>query len=284
MKTIRLILLPLFALILGYLLLCFIVNSTIVAQPNSNPIVIAHRGASGTAPENTLAAFELGIQYKADQLELDVHLSKDGEVIVIHDATVDRTTNGTGKVEELTLADLKKLDAGSWKDNQYTNEPIPTLDEVLKLVKGRSTVLIEFKRGDKLYDGVEQKVIDIVQQNQAESWVVYQSFHPKVVEKLISLQTASPTYLLIVGRMPLLPFYYDDAIRFGSPFSRWKGKVKGINPNERFASKAFINKAHKNGLEVFVWTVNKTEDMNELKARGVDGLITNYPEKLTQHD
>ncbi len=284
MKALRAIFFTCFAILLGYLLLCFIVNSTIVAQPNQHPVVIAHRGASGTAPENTLAAFEKGVAFGAHQIELDVHLSKDGEVIVIHDATVDRTTNGTGKVEELTLAELKKLDAGSWKDPAFANEKLPTLDEALKQVNGRAKVLIEFKHGDKLYEGIEQKVIDIVRQNQAESWIVYQSFHPKVIDKLTTLQTQVPVYLLIVGRMPLLPFYYDDAIRFGSPFSRWKGKVKGINPNERFATSAFINKAHKNGFEVFVWTVNKTEDMDKLKARGVDGLITNYPEKLTSHE
>lgn len=282
MKLIKNTLLGLVALVIGYTLLSFLINFTIVAQPNNKPVVIAHRGASGTAPENTIAAFKLGVERGADQIELDIHLSKDGEVIVIHDAEVDRTTNGTGKVADLTLTELKKLDAGSWKDTQYANEPVPTLDEALKAINGKAKVLIEFKSGDEIYSGMEQKVVDIVRQNNAEDWVVYQSFHPDVINELNRLEVKSPIYLLIVGRLPLFPVYYDDKVRFGNPFKRWKGKVKGINPNQRFATKRYIKHAHKHGFEVFVWTVNEDEDIIKITERGADGIITNYPEKLTQ--
>lgn len=266
----------------AYVLLVFLINLTTVAQPNNDLVVIAHRGASSVAPENTLAAAEQGITYGADMIELDIHLTKDGKIVVIHDHTVDRTTNGTGTIADMTLEEVQKLDAGSWKDPKYADQRVPTLDEFLKLVNGRATVLIEIKSNDKkLYEGIEQKTWDIVEANNAHNWVAYQSFHPKVIDNFLAIDPKCPIYLLIVGRMPLFPLYYDDAVRWGSPFKRWKGKVLGINPNTKFASKSFINKAHKNGFKVFSWTANEGKDIEKLKNNGADGVITNYPQKLT---
>lgn len=280
----RLLKAPLFFILSvgAYIVLVALVNLNTVAQPNNNLTVIAHRGASSVAPENTLASAEQGITYGADMIELDVHLTKDGEVVVIHDHELERTTNGTGVIAEKTLKELKTLDAGSWKDPKFSTEKIPTLDEFLKLVNGRAIVLIEIKsNGKKLYEGIEQKIWDIVDANNAHEWIQYQSFHPKVINNFLAIDAKCPIYLLIVGRMPLLPFYYDDAIRWGSPFKKWKGKVLGINPNVGFASKAFINKAHKHGFKVFSWTANDDKDIEKLKKNGADGIITNYPQKLT---
>ena len=266
----------------AYILLVSLINLTTVAQPNNNPVVIAHRGASSVAPENTLVSAEQGIAYGADMIELDIHLTKDGEVVVIHDHLVDRTTNGTGAIADMTLAEIQKLDAGSWKDPKFSDQRIPTLDEFLKLVNGRATVLIEIKSNDKeLYEGIEKKTLDIVEANNAQSWIAYQTFHPKVIDHFLALDPDCPIYLLIVGRMPLFPIYYDDAVRWGSPFKRWKSKVLGINPNTKFATKSFINKAHKNGFKVFSWTANEDEEIERLKTNGADGIITNFPQKLT---
>lgn len=282
MRKMKYVAFVLIGLILLYSGVVYAVNKTVVNQPNQKPVVIAHRGASGVAPENTLAAFSKAIDFGADVIELDVHLSQDGEVIVIHDHTVDRTTGGTGHIEHLTLAEIKKLDAGSWFGEAFAGEPVPTLREALELIDGRATVLIEIKWPEKgLYVGIEKKIVKLVQEMNAGAWCEYQSFNTRVVENLLKMDSTLPVYKLIVGKLPLLPLYYDDGFRVGNPIKKWKGRVLGVNPNRKFANARFIKKAHEAGLVVYSWTVNKDEHLNELKERGIDGIISNYPQKLT---
>ncbi len=126
---------------------------------NSAFLVIAHRGASGYAPENTLASIRKGLDMGADMVEIDIHLSKDGEVVVIHDATLERTTDGTGKVQSKTLEELKKLNAGSWFGKEFSQEKIPTLKEVIDLMDGKALLLIELKNDSKngMYEDLVEK-------------------------------------------------------------------------------------------------------------------------------
>ena len=283
MRKISYVAFVVFGLVILYSGVVFAVNESSVNQPNNNPVVVAHRGASSVAPENTLSAFTKAIEMGADVVELDVHLSKDGEVIVIHDHSVDRTTDGTGDIEHLTLAELKKLDAGSWFSNDFAEEPVPTLREALELVNGRAIVLVEIKWPEKgLYVGIEKKIVKLVRELQAESWVQYQSFNTNVVENLLAIDPKLPVYKLIVGKLPVLPVYYDDGFRLGNPIRKWKGRVLGVNPNQKFAGAHFIKKAHQAGLVVYTWTVNEDDKMNQLKQRGIDGIISNYPQKLIE--
>ncbi|MEM6262207.1 MAG: glycerophosphodiester phosphodiesterase family protein [Bacteroidota bacterium] len=242
-------------------------------------VVIAHRGASGTAPENTLSAVKRALEMGADQIEIDVHLSKDGEVIVIHDPTLERTTTGTGTVEEHTLQELKKLDAGTWFSEKFTGEPIPTLEEVLDMIDGKAVLLIEIKHGKQhLYEGISQKVIERVRKKKAASWVIIQSFETEVVEECIELAPDLEVHKLIVTNIPLLPLYTDGKLRFGSPFS-FKG-IKGLNPYHKTLSKRFVRKAHKKGWKVFTYTVNEEKAIQRCRELGVDGIITNFPERV----
>jgi glycerophosphoryl diester phosphodiesterase len=118
--------------------------------------IIAHRGASGSAPENTLAAIELAIANKADMIEIDIHQTKDGKLVVIHDDKLDRTTTGKGKINELTLEEIKKHDAGSWFNTSFSNEKVPELKEVLELINGKCKLLIEIKGKPSDYSGLEK--------------------------------------------------------------------------------------------------------------------------------
>ena len=124
-------------------------------------MIIAHRGGSKLAPENTIAAFKNAIAIGVDMIEIDVILSKDKEVVVIHDDKIDRTTNGSGIVKEMTLSEIQKYSAGSWFDEKYNDEKIPTLNQVMNLINGRVKLLIEIKGGDEEYPGLENKVVEI---------------------------------------------------------------------------------------------------------------------------
>ncbi len=142
------------------------------------PLIIAHRGASAFAPENTLAAFRLAVELGADGIELDAKLSADGEVMVIHDQTVDRTTGGHGAVRELSLAQLKQLDGGHFKDVQYTGEPIPTLDEVFTEVGPRTLINVELTNYVSPLDALPDLVADLVIHHGLQDHVFFSSFHP----------------------------------------------------------------------------------------------------------
>lgn len=249
-----------------------------VAAQKSQPYIIAHRGASGHAPENTLSAFEKAIEIGVDMVELDVHLTKDGQVVVIHDETLDRTTNFKGEIKEMNWAEMKDADAGSWYGEAFKGEKLPTLDDALKLVNGRVKVLIEIKNGGDYYPGIEEKTWEVIQTNNAQDWCLIQSFSQFAVERFSSLNTGLPVYKLVIGNLPILPFHGDIKLKWGS-ILKYK-QFKGVNPHKKFAKKRIIKKLHKRGQEIFVWTVNKPEDIRKMIDKGVDGIITNYPDRV----
>ena len=257
--------------------LLFVMSTQLSAQ-TIKTLNIAHRGASGSAPENTLASFNKAIEMGADVVELDVHLSSDGQLIIIHDHTLDRTTDLEGEVKNHTLKEIKKADAGSWFKPEFKNERIPILDEVLFTVNGRAKVLIELKDGNDVYPGIEKKTLECIKRNGAESWCILQSFKDTAINNLLALKTTMPVYKLVVGNVPALPLYHDGKMHGGSAY-QFKD-VAGINPNYRFARKRILKKLHQRGQEMYVWTVNDEKLMKKLLNWGVDGIITNYPEKL----
>lgn len=240
--------------------------------------VIAHRGASGIAPENTLAAVKKALDTSADFIEIDVHQTKDGEVVVIHDATVDRTTDGTGAVADFTLAELKKLDAGTKHDSSFAGERIPTLAQVLKAVKGKKKVLIELKKGEEYYEGLEKNVLQVIKENRAEDWTVLQSFHDPILERIWKMDFVIPTHKLIVGKIPFLPIFIDHELKFGS-FDRYS-EAAAINMHRFFASKSFITSLHNQGFKTFIWTEDKPKNVKRLFEMGADGVMTNHPELI----
>lgn len=242
------------------------------------PIIIAHRGASGYAPENTIAAFEKAIELRADMIELDVHLTKDGVVVVIHDETLDRTTNKTGLVKDYNWDEIKDADAGSWKGEEFKGEKLPTLDESIKHINGRVKLLIEIKDGGDFYPGLEKAVWEVVKANNAQSWCEVQSFSQDAVEIFHSLNTGLPLYKLVVGNIPVLPVHVDIKLKGGGVL-KYK-EYTGVNPNKKFVRKRIVKKLHARGQKIYVWTVNKEEDMKKIVEKGVDGIITNYPDRL----
>ncbi|WP_205503542.1 glycerophosphodiester phosphodiesterase [Rufibacter psychrotolerans] len=241
--------------------------------------VIAHRGASGTAPENTLPAIKKALETSADFIEIDVHQSKDGQVVVIHDPTVDRTTNGSGRVADLTLAELKQLEAGIKFDSSLTDVRIPTLAQVLRTVKGKKKLLIELKKGEEdYYPGLEENTLKLIREHRAQEWCVLQSFHDPILERIWQTDFVIPTHKLIVGKIPFLPIYIDHELKFGN-FDRYS-EATAINIHRYFASKAFIKKLHGQGFKTFIWTEDNPQNIQQLFELGADGVMTNHPELI----
>lgn len=228
--------------------------------------VFAHRGASRYAPENTLEAFRLAMEQGAEGIELDVHLSADGELVVIHDETLERTTNGTGLVKEHTLAQLQALRADNHMEG-FEAARIPTLRQVLELVRpGDMQVNIELKTGILWYEGIEEKTLELVKELGMQDRVVYSSFNHYSIEEVRRLDpTAETAYL------------FSDVIFEVEKYAARRG-VKGLHPALWHVKMAdFLADYLQSGLAVRVWTVNRPEDMRLLMERGVDAVITNDP-------
>ena len=228
--------------------------------------IFAHRGASGYAPENTLEAFRLAMEQGADGMELDVHLTKDGEVVVIHDETLDRTSNGHGNVRDYTLEELKKFSFHNHME-KYQGVQIPTLKEALNLVKNSCMkVNIELKTGIYWYEGIEEKTMDIVKTMGMEDRVIYSSFNHYSIQKVLEQNSDAETAYL-----------FSDVPLNMEKYAKDTG-VKGLHPAVYHLKMAdFLETYMKSGLKVRVWTVNNKEDMKMFMDAGVDAVITNYP-------
>lgn len=246
------------------------------SKPEKNtPLVIAHRGGAKLAPENTLAAIRQAIDLGVDMIEIDVILSKDGEVIVIHDDKIDRTTDGEGVVKEMTLEEIKQYDAGSWFDARFAGEKIPTLDEVFKAIDGQTVLLIEIKDGDEEYPGLERKVVDAIHKYEAKDWVVVQSFNENAVLRVHEMDPKLTTYYLL-GRN-FVEFY--EQLPATKPSSL---PYNGIAVHYSGIDAAKVEKIHEIGYKLLVWTVNEENDMDQMWDIGVDGIITDLPDVLAQ--
>jgi len=231
-------------------------------------LIVGHRGAMGYAPENTIASFEKGLALGADLIELDVHLSADGRLVVIHDPTVDRTTDGSGYVRDMALAQLKKLDVGSWFAPGFAGERIPTLAEVLEWARGRIGLAIEIKNGPVFYPGIEEKVVEALEAYGMEEEVIVISFDHRCVRRVKELRPGIATGILYVGRL-------------ADPVAAARAALAdAIHPKADYLTAEDIQEAHGAGLAVSTWTVNAPSQMREFIEMGVDSIGTNYPDLL----
>lgn len=234
--------------------------------------VVAHRGGSLLAPENTLAAFKNALRLGVDRIELDVQQTKDKVTVVIHDSRINRTTTGKGTIGKLAFAQLRTYDAGIKFSEQYAGEKVPTLDEVLSLVNGQCTLLIEIKNPDNIYSGIENDVVGLIQKHQAHSWCVVQSFSYQSVSKVHELDSKIKTVLLF-AKLILKKLSNKHAdISF----------ISEISIFHEFANKKTIDFIHGLNKKVFVWTVNTPKQMKKMIKNGVDGIISDDPKTLME--
>jgi glycerophosphoryl diester phosphodiesterase len=233
------------------------------------PIIFAHRGASAHAPENTLAAFELALTRQADAIELDVKLCADGRVVVHHDATVDRTTNGHGQLKDMSLAQLKSLDAGSSFSEAFKGEKIPTLDEVFETVGKRTFINVELTNYTTPRDELVETVCMLVKKHNLQKRILFSSFFGLNLSKARSYLPDVPRGLLAFNG--LLGTW---ARSFGFAF----GKYQALHPYVKDMSQQQAARVHRLNRSVFVWTVNDEKDMSRLFGWGVDGIFTDDPQ------
>ncbi|NLK07977.1 MAG: glycerophosphodiester phosphodiesterase [Firmicutes bacterium] len=230
--------------------------------------IIGHRGAAAHAPENTLISFQTAIDMGATMLELDVHLSKDRELIVIHDPEITRTTSGSGYVSDLAFADILRYDAGSWKDPVFEGEKVPTLQDVLKLAQKGTYLNIELKAGEQLYDGLVDKTLDAIREFGVLDMIIISSFHREYLE---DVKQKSPDLEVALLYSTDIPDVLREVAECG-----WEG----LHPHFHLVDENLVETARELGLCVRPWTVNETIDMERFIRLGVDGVITDYPDVL----
>ncbi len=249
-------------------------------------MVFAHRGGGGLYPENTILAFEKAREMGVDVLEIDVHPTKDGKIVVIHDDTVDRTTNGKGRVMELTYKEIEELDAAYSfsKDNGKTfpfrgkGIKIPLLSEVLEKFNDMR-ISIEIKETD---GNTEEKVLELVKRYGMEDKVIIASEDYEILKKVRELD---PKIATSMSEKEIRSFYIAFVTFIPLNLYKPKGDALMIPPQAEgviLAKKSFINAAHNKGLRVIVWTINDKERMRNLIKLGVDGIITDYPNRLIE--
>lgn len=232
-------------------------------------LVIGHRGAMGTCPENTMVSFERALELGADWIEFDVHLSKDDVPVVIHDETLDRTTSGSGLVREHTLAQLKQLDAGGWFAPEFAGERVPTLDEVLAWASHRGVVVdIEIKNAPLYYAGIESAVADALERHGMLERAIVICFDHATVKRLKELNPRIATGVLYAGR-PVDPLSLARAARADALLPHWA-----------YVTREDVDAAHAAGLAVAPWATSDPATLRQLVAAGVDGVGTNHPDVM----
>jgi len=234
------------------------------------PLVVGHRGASAHAPENTLAAFELAIDHRADAIEFDVKLSSDNQVVVIHDSSVDRTTNGAGKVANLSLSSLQKLDAGSKFSNEFAGERIPTLINVFERFGKQILMNVELTNYSTPFDGLVSEVVELVKFFKLENHVIFSSFLSKNLNNSQKLLPEVPCGLLA----------YSGWMGYFQRRNGWKKKFQALHPKISDVDQNLVSDVHTARKRIHVWTVNGEENLRKMLDLKVDGVITDDPGKL----
>jgi len=244
-------------------------SADLSAWTRERSLVFGHRGFSAAAPMNTLAAFEQAAQAGADGIELDVQLSGDGQAVVIHDFTVDASTDGSGAVSELSLAQLRQLDAGAWFGPAWRGCVIPTLAEVFEAVGQRLLINVELKTLPQQNDGLEQVVADEISAAAMEQRVLVSSFSPPALRRFRAIMPRVPIACLSFVGMP--PEWLEQSLALD---------CEAHHPQHDEVDAAFMAAARAAGRLVNAWTVNDPARALELQALGVDGIISDRPDLM----
>lgn len=233
-------------------------------------LLFGHRGARGLAPENTLPSFRLAKEIGVDGVELDVHLSKDNAVVVMHDDTVNRTTNGKGRIRDMTLEEIKALDAGSWFGEKWRGTKVPTLEEVFNELGRDMLYKVEIKHSYRVYPGIEERVLEAVERKGLRDRVQIISFDFDSLERVRQLDRDIKIGLIIEGKPR---WFLDIARRLEASFIHaYLGLID--EDDQRICRSS--------GIGLGVWTVNERQDIERFCRMGVDDITSDYPDRLKQ--
>ncbi|MGB6127221.1 MAG: glycerophosphodiester phosphodiesterase family protein [Psychrilyobacter sp.] len=229
--------------------------------------IVAHRGASGYAPENTKASILEGLKQKCDGFEVDVQLTKDNEVVIFHDWSLERTTNGNGFLKDQTLTELKNLDIGSWFSKEFKGEKIMTLKELLEIVPIEKLLNIEIKVRHGEINQIEKKVIEILEKSsRLNNNIIISSFDHRVIKKINEINPEIQVGLLITAGLLDLKNYVSNF------------NLYSIHCGAEFINKINVDDLKEIDIKTYAWTVNTLEESKILASFGVEGIITNYPD------
>jgi glycerophosphoryl diester phosphodiesterase len=232
--------------------------------------VVGHRGAMGHVPENTMLSFERALELGADWIELDVHLSRDGELAVIHDETLDRTTNGNGLVKDYSMAELRELDAGAWFGAEYAGQRVPSLNDVLVWARARDVVVdIEIKNAPIYYSGIEAAVVRCLEQHAMSEQAIVISFDHASVKRVKELDERVATGVLYAGR-PV-----DGGVGLAQA-----ANADAVLPHWAYVTRQDVDAAHAAGIAVAPWVSSDPSVLQNLIQLGVDAIGTNHPDVL----
>jgi glycerophosphoryl diester phosphodiesterase len=231
------------------------------------PWIIAHRGASGHAPENTMVAFRRAVELGARFIETDLHMTRDARFVAIHDATVERTTNGRGAIRDLTLAQIAELDAGKWFDRTFMGERVPTLEQILAFGREADVVLYLEIKYEVAWNLHHSLVAELTSKGDAAR-VVLLSFDPSTLDGLRQFDRALMTGLLVEEVNP-------DSVKLAIGVG-----ARQFCPRADLVTAELIAEAHAADLQVATWTANKPDQMRRVVNAGVDGVMTDFPDRL----
>ncbi|MCW3791218.1 glycerophosphodiester phosphodiesterase [Paenibacillus sp. LS1] len=234
-----------------------------------NVEIIAHRGASAVCPENTMIAFERSLELGATGIETDVQMTSDGRLVLIHDETLSRTAGAEGWVKDITYDQLRTYDAGSWFHNDFAGEPIPSLEELFRLVQGKGTLLnLELKNGIVSYKGMEEKIVQTIRDWKLEQQVVLSSFNHA---SLVRCKRLAPEIRTALLYMEKLYRPYDYAVKL---------EASGLHPYKLAVTHEDVAAALAQGVVTYPFTVNDPAEMQAMIDMGVQGIITDVPDVL----
>lgn len=232
-------------------------------------LILGHRGARGHAPENTMVSFQTALEMGVDGIELDVQMTKDGKVVVCHDHSLERTSNGKGWLVEHTRDELRDLDFGGWFDAKYTGEKIPTLREVLQWAAPTKLIVnIEIKNGPVIYESIEEKIAALIRESRMVDRVIVSSFYHPSLLRMKQLDPLIKTGLLYASRPidPWLQLRVTD--------------TDNLHPLWHYLDAGWVSSTRPHGAKVFTWTVNEMREWEHFKHLDVDGIMTDYPDRF----
>ena len=255
-------------------------GAVMAKEKHKDILNVSHRGASGYAPEHTLVSYDMGEKMHGDYIEIDLQMTKDGQLIAMHDEKLDRTTDGTGNVKDYTLEQIKQLDAGSWFNEkypqyakpEYVGLKVPSLEEVFQKFGKNANYYIETK-SPNIYPGMEKELLRLVNEYKInKKTLLVQSFSPESLKIMHELDSS-------VQLVQLLS-YRSYATITDAEIAEVKKYAMGVGPNHTYLNEEYIQKIVGSGLEIHPYTVNDKERMKQLIDWGVTGMFTNFPDLL----
>jgi len=254
-----------------YLSILFLFYSICISSAQNNTIITAHRGGAAYAPENSLKAIANALQTNAQRIELDVRMTKDSVLVLMHDRKINRTTNGHGKLKKLNYNELQDFFLKT--DTGVTTEKVPSLEEAYNLVNKKKTLVLEIKKHSGNASGIEEKIIGFIQEHNCYDVCIIHSFCDRVLNKINNLDSNIRLSKLFIYKPIFLPIIIDYGIRFKTIKSY--SFVEDFGINKCFASRFIIRRIHRQGKKIHVWTPDNPKKIRRLLNKGVDGIITN---------